>query len=192
MSDITAQDAYDELKYAVEQNILKGSNFVLSLINQFETKGGLSSSQIHWAQKLVSEAEENKTEDYLFVNITSLFDGVELARPKLTFGIEGKFKMQISQAPQHGRNPNYLYIKADDQYMGKISPAGVIAIGNSPKAKDLISVLREMNNDPKTYILKYGKTSGRCACCYKALTDERSILAGVGPVCAKRWNIQWG
>ena len=32
-----------------------------------------------------------------------------------------------------------------------------------------------------------GKATGVCACCHRHLSDEVSVVAGIGPVCEKKW-----
>jgi len=35
--------------------------------------------------------------------------------------------------------------------------------------------------------MKYGKLAGRCCSCGRELTDDDSIEAGIGPVCARKF-----
>jgi hypothetical protein len=32
-----------------------------------------------------------------------------------------------------------------------------------------------------------GRATGNCVCCGRELSDQDSVAAGIGPVCAKRW-----
>lgn len=50
------------------------------------------------------------------------------------------------------------------------------------------SLIEELNADPLAAAMKYGKLSGRCCSCGRDLTDPASIEAGIGPVCAQKFN----
>lgn len=39
---------------------------------------------------------------------------------------------------------------------------------------------------------RFGKVTGACVFCSRLLTDERSVSAGYGPVCAEREGLPWG
>jgi hypothetical protein len=39
---------------------------------------------------------------------------------------------------------------------------------------------------------EYGKLTGHCIACCRALTDDRSVTVGYGPVCANRYGWPWG
>ncbi len=47
----------------------------------------------------------------------------------------------------------------------------------------------EIAQDPKGAAIAYGRMTGSCACCGRALTDKDSVAAGIGPVCAE--NFGW-
>jgi hypothetical protein len=45
-------------------------------------------------------------------------------------------------------------------------------------------ILSRIQADPKQAALQYGHQIGRCSVCNRTLTDENSIAAGIGPICA--------
>jgi hypothetical protein len=50
----------------------------------------------------------------------------------------------------------------------------------------LFEMLDEMVKDPRGYFDRVGKRWGRCLCCKRAITADRSIQQAIGPVCFKR------
>ncbi len=53
-------------------------------------------------------------------------------------------------------------------------------------------LLVEFIESPSTVAARYGRLTGRCCFCSKELTDERSVSAGYGPVCAIKFGLEWG
>lgn len=55
-------------------------------------------------------------------------------------------------------------------------------------AKGAVFRLAESGAQPATIedAIEFGLKTGVCACCGRHLTDENSIAAGIGPVCARR------
>lgn len=52
----------------------------------------------------------------------------------------------------------------------------------------LRALLLELEANPLVAAMKYGKLSGRCCSCGRDLTDPQSIEAGIGPICATKFN----
>tara|TARA_R110000772_G_scaffold10768_15_gene34147 strand:+ start:2516 stop:3127 length:612 start_codon:yes stop_codon:yes gene_type:complete len=198
----TPQEAYDMMAYQVSEGNLNASNFVKSMMSQFETKGRLSPKQITWAIKLSTEAahkeadpmafEDEDEDDGDFIEVLTFMTEVGLTKARLTF-VHGAKKVTFSRSPAHGKNPNHIYVKVEGDYVGKITPTGHFVGPYSWSFPYATSIMYDMvAAGVSEYILAYGKHSGICACCGRTLTDERSLTAGVGPVCAKHWNIIWG
>lgn len=52
----------------------------------------------------------------------------------------------------------------------------------------LEALLREFEANPLEAARKYGRLSGRCCSCGRDLTNEGSIEAGIGPICAQKFS----
>ena len=195
----TPQEAYDMMAYQVSEGNLQG-NFVTSMMSQFETKGRLSPKQITWAIKLSTEAAakesdpmsfETEDEDEAFVGIANSFKVI--ASPKLIFSLGNTTSVRLTASPKHGKNPDHIYVKLNGDYAGKITPAGKfqnVRTLNWQALKTLVNMLGDIEDiGLSAYITHYGKDSGICCCCGRELTDPQSVSAGIGPVCAQRWNI---
>lgn len=88
----------------------------------------------------------------------------------------------INRASDFGKNPGALYVKNDDgDYLGKI--IGTQYTGKPAPALTAIAV------DPRGEAIKYGQRTGTCSCCGRQLTNEGSIEAGIGPICASKWGL---
>jgi hypothetical protein len=56
-------------------------------------------------------------------------------------------------------------------------------LGPDGPLKEIVdAIMLDLNGDD-TYRAQYGKLTGKCGCCGKALTDPKSKLIGIGPDC---------
>lgn len=76
-----------------------------------------------------------------------------------------------------------------EKVIGKID-GGVLTLWNRPgvDSKAVRAMLDEFEGAPLQTAMKYGKLSGVCCSCGRELTDDASIAAGIGPICAKKFN----
>lgn len=80
---------------------------------------------------------------------------------------------------------------ADDagRLVGRINESGdLIAVGVGPNAEQR-TALKSFADDPSAAARRYGKMMSSCAVCGRALSDEKSVELGIGPVCAKAWGL---
>lgn len=88
----------------------------------------------------------------------------------------------ITRAADFGRNPGALYVRnTAGDYLGKI-------IGTQYTGKAAVG-LQAIAADPRGEAVKYGQRTGTCSCCGRLLTNEGSIEAGIGPICASKWGL---
>lgn len=98
----------------------------------------------------------------------------------------------ISKASMTGRNAGALYVTARDDegtYLGKLVNGKFFATGAAPK--DTGDKLIAVAIDPLAESIKYARKTGRCGCCGKGLVDPISILAGIGPICAEKYGLDY-
>jgi hypothetical protein len=173
------------------------SDFFSSLLTQFWNKGTLTDKQIASARRsqskiLQREEEERKEREANKVNadldpIKRMFDAArESGLKKTTYRAEG---LVLSAAPLNGRNPGAIYVtrEEDNQYLGKVFN-GVFAPLDFT-TKDEKDALVRIANDPKEAAVRWGRKTGKCSCCGRTLTNKSSIEAGIGPICANKWNL---
>ena len=115
----------------------------------------------------------------------------KLVKPVLrTVDEESEKVFVFSLAKPDSKNPNFVYVKEDKEYLGKISPDGEFFGWNTPK--ESVEALVRVSEDISNATIKYGRKTGQCGCCGRGLTNKTSILAGVGPICADRYGNSYG
>jgi hypothetical protein len=153
----------------------------------------LSASQYAWAHKLavdnvkVAPVKSNEPSQF-----EALFNAFEAAKSKgakrLTLRFDG-----INIKPN--RDNSALWVTSQTEfeqgdyglkpkYLGKVTSAGC----DSRLSDDVKAIIMGAANDPLTAAIRYGKVSGECSCCGRELTDPKSIEAGIGPICARKFG----
>lgn len=192
----TAELSIDQIIGGLE---IKGTDFAKSLIAGFKKYGSFTSKQLFWARKLAIEATSPQPVAKLIgTGLSVIADKFRTAKSKglkhpalLFFGIGGAEKTRLSLAPDNGKNPGCLYIKADGRYAGKIAPDGRYFPMRDASA-ELGDFLAAFAADPVGVGAANGKAAGRCCYCGLQLTDVRSLTAGYGATCASHWGLPWG
>lgn len=108
--------------------------------------------------------------------------------PKLRLG-----GFVFSPAGANSANAGAIYIKTRQPagdlpgvYMGKVLGGKLFTSREcDAAAKDEILAIAK---DPKAAAVAYGKQFGRCSVCNRELTDDASVAAGIGPICATRYG----
>jgi hypothetical protein len=68
----------------------------------------------------------------------------------------------------------FAYVLKDGCYLGN-------------KHADAKAILADVAANGQTYAVAYAAKTGKCGVCNTKLTDPKSIAAGIGPVCAKKF-----
>jgi hypothetical protein len=111
-----------------------------------------------------------------------------LKRPKARFlGPDGQTELRLSLATST-KNKDAIYIALGGEYMGLVTVDGA-ARGSFLRDQDLIDVLTAIVADPALAAKKYGALMCKCSFCGLPLTDDGSVMAGYGPICAKKWHL---
>jgi hypothetical protein len=107
-----------------------------------------------------------------------------LKRPKMRFE-----HFTASLAPDTGRNPGAIYLKAksNGEYLGMIAegrfkPAFTCTDG----AREAVMAAMA---DPLEQAIAYGRKTGECSCCGRTLSDPESVERGIGPICATKFGL---
>ena len=185
----------NEALHAFLTDAASWSTFAASLLEATGKYGSLTDKQRASAtsmmSKMAAKAEAKAAQDQtpkVEVDLAPIRKMFETAvnnghkRPKYRAG-----GLVISKAPDHGANAGALYVKTvDDEYQGKLVGTNFIAMRNA--APETVPTLAEIAADPASAAVRYGRKTGTCSCCGRELTDESSIAAGIGPVCATKWG----
>jgi hypothetical protein len=182
-------DLIDTLRSYVSWNEFAGS-----LVGQFEQRGSLSDNQVASATAMIAktnasraareEAQANTSVEVDLAPIKQMFEKVHQAGyRKPVYRADG---ITITRAPDHGRNAGALYVKtAEGDYAGKIIDNRFRPTASADD--DLKAALLKVAADPQAAAVDYGKRSGQCACCGRALTNALSVELGIGPICRDNW-----
>lgn len=109
--------------------------------------------------------------------------------PKARFLAPGGGELRLSVAGQRAAVPGAVQVVVDEEWHGRVNPDGVV-VGRLAEETPLLETLRRIATDPATVAAEYGRLTGNCSFCSKALKDEGSVEAGYGPVCAKKWGLE--
>jgi len=114
-----------------------------------------------------------------------------LTRPRISLSVEGTARADIAPA----RDGEALHIRVDGSYVGTLA-AGIFRARGShidPQVVDAVrSSLHDLAENPTGTATAYGRLTGQCCFCRRALTDSRSVAMGYGPICAERFGLEWG
>lgn len=108
----------------------------------------------------------------------------KLSRPRIRVG-----EVVISYAPLTSKNAGSLYVKSRTRlnelgqkvYLGKITDGKFFASRDCQPSDQAALVLAAA--DPFAAIQQYGRQTGSCSICSRALVDPVSIERGIGPIC---------
>ena len=176
---------------------VRASNFVISLTQQLFRKGWLSEKQIAaWERGRERTLKKPSGVTVDLQPIRNMFEAaVATGYKSPKYRAEG---LVITRAGDHSANPGALYIKSENgAYGGKLIGTQFTASrdGASPEFAQIGDVghtaataLAAIAGNPLEAAVRYGRRTGRCACCGRKLTNHASIDRGIGPICAERWG----
>ncbi|MGD9613821.1 MAG: DUF6011 domain-containing protein [Alphaproteobacteria bacterium] len=189
-----ARAAFDEQNPGIAAflgDAARWSSFAVELLDKLNQHGSLTEAQVAAVRsmqaKIAAKRAEREVErktascEVDLTSIRAMFErAVESGYQRPIYRAAG---LEISRAPDHGRNPGALYIKdaETDEYLGKI--LGTVYSGKPAPG------LEEIAADPRGAAIRYGQRTGKCSCCGRMLTAEGSIEAGIGPICAGKWGL---
>jgi len=122
-----------------------------------------------------------------FARAISTTSGMALKHPKLRLG-----RYMFSLAPATGRTAGSIYVKrcadgeTEQEYLGKITGGKLFPTRDCTDQDQ--TVITEVASKPREAAEKYGRLTGRCAICNRALERGESVDRGIGPICAERFG----
>jgi hypothetical protein len=84
--------------------------------------------------------------------------------------------------------PGSYHINNSFGYVGRLDPAGGLHLRVDAIAPTLMAI----ECDPMGACIAYAQATNHCCFCGRELTDEPSVAAGYGPVCAEKYGLPWG
>lgn len=180
-----------ELKPLVAALSARDQEFATDLIRAAESPRGASAKQAYWIDKMWHAAQAPTP--ISTPNILALFakaSAAGLKEPKLRFqtdcGTRIKMILGVDAIRVYAGNfPNRKFQGAIAHAAASFRPAAEC----KPR---VIALIIALEADTTGFSANNGRQIGMCCFCGAALTDDRSLLAGYGPVCAQRWGLPWG
>lgn len=168
--------------------------FASAMVEAVKKWGSLTEKQLAACnsamQKLAAAraARVDRLADAKPVNV----DALELAFAKAAAGAKRAPKLiigalRIYPASATSSNAGALYVRdTAEGYLGKIVGGKFLRSREcTPQQEaELLAVMA----DPKAAAIKSGRLTGTCSVCARELTDQVSIDAGIGPVCATKFG----
>lgn len=164
-----------------------GSTFAASLLRYLTVNGCLSPGQLAAVDNSLARTAPANVAGEGFSLLRRAFEHARasgLKYPKVHVG-----SLRFSLAQDDSKNPGYIYVRANGEYAGKISPAGEFSAARETTAEQ-IDRITTVSRDPLAAAIAHGHATGNCAICSKHLSDPDSVTRGIGPVCAKKFGWQ--
>lgn len=178
--------------------------FARDLLRAYDA-GRVSVRQAEWIEKLARDADTRESaaqaspETVALLNpLFELFAKAKangLTRPKPIHVLADRDDVALSLAGPDSRNAGSIYVKRNDEYLGKISPAGELRLAYTAKPYEVTTIKRALEAfaaDPAGVAAAYGRETSTCCFCSIALSDPRSVHVGYGPICAENYGLPWG
>jgi len=190
----------NDLRSVVENLTPSDQKFARSLLEQYDRRQSLSVKQWPYVQSLYEKAVKPAPtqQDLPVTNIGAmgplieLFDNAKrsgIKFPKIRFDHEDH-SIVLSLAGPNARFPGTINVVCDEVWLGRVSRDGFYT--NPRRTVEPINVkevLTKLAADPLEEMKLYGRRTGNCCLCGRTLTNESSIEAGIGPICAGNWGV---
>ena len=134
--------------------------------------------------------------------IIALFDRAakHLKFPAVVLSVRGTdLGIRVSRAGDRAKLPGTLNVTSaerNDSEYGRTWYGRVTLDGQFSPSRDAIpaiaTALQAFAAAPAKVASEYGRLTGICCFCRKALTDERSTAVGYGKICAGHYGLPWG
>lgn len=99
------------------------------------------------------------------------------------------FLGDVTLSRRNGDQLVWIKHSAAERVVGKIDN-GEVTLWSRPGVDNAAvrGLLEEVDGAPLATAIKFGRASGRCCSCGRDLTDPDSIAAGIGPICATKFE----
>lgn len=180
---------------------LTSNSFAQDLCRQMRKWQTLRGQQQVWLHKLAVEAQNPQTapqsQSAKLDRISALMQQARasLKRPVVRIRMADGTKLKLSVMGELSRYAGQVCVKTgsfdDGVYFGRIDVTGDF-IPSRNLSSAVLDTLKAINENPVEALATLAKESGVCCYCDRELTDDRSVKAGYGPVCAKHYGLAWG
>lgn len=176
--------------------------FAASMQGAIAQWGNLTDGQIDAVRKLIAKDAERAAETAKRIENAPQADTAGVDRLKAAFDHAAEYarsrgrgiksqritigNMTISPAKATSSNPGALYVKNGGEYLGKVQNGRFLGVRTCTEVqeKQVLAFIA----DPKAAAIAYGIETGVCCICNATLTNQASIEAGIGPICAEKFG----
>lgn len=190
---------------AIFSGISSKKDFILSLQSKLKNGKNLTPDQMVWVHIFAIEELQEKTlvslevENSILVKIHEMLEGASanLKFPKIRLASADREIITLLKCSENSRHPGSIGIyAADRKCLGRIErlPESKSAVFRKEKKcpEWVETTLLHFAGDPVAGAKTFATLTGNCCFCNSALTDDRSVSEGYGPICARRYNLPWG
>jgi hypothetical protein len=201
----TYQEAIEALKFGQGQLTNGDWEFAQSLLKSVaKRKGPPTDKQALWLMKLATaavkepEAPKPKVEVGDMQGVVKLFEfaSKHLKFPAVVLGDVSLGAIRLFRAGEKAKVPGSVTVVGieggTNDWLGRVLLDGKFEARKSGVPDSLVELIRAFAKEPAKVAAEHGKLTGKCCFCNSVLTDEKSTAVGYGPVCAKRFGLEWG
>lgn len=180
----------------------RDQEFARSLLDQMDRRGSLSDKQWPWIKTLAARLPGASA------GVTTLGDPAALLQlfaraaatlqfPSIVMALPSGEAIKLWIAGPRSRAPGSVTVALRETRvrLGTLNTDGTWSaapIGRDDMAASVATLLSRLLADPMRELAAHGRQLGACCYCRIELTDPRSLAAGYGPVCARKWGLAWG
>lgn len=167
--------------------------FAVSMMDAVRKWGRLTEGQLAACHKCIAGRDKARAaavarvENAPVIDLTKLSLAFESAKASGLKRIKVRFAgLEVTEAKATSANAGALYVKADGEYVGKITSGRFICTrecGDVTKDRVIATMA-----DPRAAAIAYGRETGSCSCCGRELSNPESIALGIGPICARKFG----
>lgn len=120
--------------------------------------------------------------------------GETLLYPKIRLVVDAASNtyMRLHVSGPNSRYAGQIAVTTEGgEYVGRIDKQGQFFTRTTTPAA-VLNGLKRFTENPEKVASEYGKLTGHCCFCMRALSDARSTEVGYGPVCADKFGLAWG
>ena len=166
------------------------NDFMESLLVRFNKYGELSEGQIGALTRGIEKRKARQAEREAAVAAAGPIEGLDISSiPNGRYAVpegETRLKIMIKRPGPDSRWHGHIFV-SDAAAYGQRQSYGSQAPGKAYRGK-LIEQLKVIMADPHAASIAYGKLVGACGVCGRVLEDAESIAAGIGPICAGKFE----
>lgn len=139
-------------------------------------------------------AEKDWTSAAVAAPVQEMLAGVALSKKEASGVIDMMFKLPSIKKTSFVKVEDGFYVLNDKIFKVQTSPdtgrtyaKQLTSSGSFVYAPGMVGKLAKGQKLTLEVAKKYGKLYGMCVVCGRTLTDEQSIAAGIGPICAAKF-----